>query len=101
MTDAVNKPAHYTTGHVECIDAIEAATSGLSGIDAVCTANAIKYLWRWRHKNGVEDLRKAQWYLQRLIERQENARLQSTGLDAYDTVERFYMDMAWREGCNG
>lgn len=67
--DAVNHPAHYTAGKVECIDALEAATSGLTGIEAVCTANAIKYLWRWKLKNGVEDLNKAKWYIDRLIQR--------------------------------
>ena len=64
--DAVNHPQHYTRGGVECIDALEAATVGLEGIEAVCTANAIKYLWRWKHKNGIEDIDKAIWYLKRL-----------------------------------
>lgn len=68
MPDMVNKPPHYQ-GKVECIDALEAATKGLEGIEAVCTANAIKYLWRWKRKNGIEDLRKARWFLERLIER--------------------------------
>lgn len=52
MIDVVNRPAHYNKGRIECIDAIEVATSDLSGIEAVCTANAIKYLWRWKQKNG-------------------------------------------------
>lgn len=64
----VNHPPHYTAGKVECIDALEAATTGLRGIEAVCTANAIKYLWRWKHKNGVTDLRKSIWYIERLIQ---------------------------------
>lgn len=64
--DVVNEPAHYQ-GRVECIEAIEAATAGLEGIEAVCTANALKYLWRWKRKNGVEDLRKARWYIDKLI----------------------------------
>ena len=51
------------------IDALEAATSGLQGIKAFCTANAIKYLWRWKLKNGEEDLQKAVWYINRLIQR--------------------------------
>ena len=67
MTDNVNHPAHYTAGGIECIDALAAATEGLRGIEAVCTANAIKYLWRWKRKNGVEDLQKAIWYTERLI----------------------------------
>lgn len=69
----VNHPPHYTAGKVECIDALEAATTGLHGIEAVCTANAIKYLWRWKHKNGVTDLHKAQWYIDRLIKQQEQS----------------------------
>lgn len=67
MKDVVNHPAHYNKGDVECIDAIKSATSDLTGIEAVCTANAIKYLWRWKQKNGVQDLDKAKWYLNRLI----------------------------------
>ena len=68
LTDKVNHPTHYTGGNVECIDAIESATVNLTGIEAVCTGNAIKYLWRWKHKNGAEDLHKAKWYINRLIE---------------------------------
>lgn len=67
--DMVNRPPHYNKGRVECIDAIETATSDLSGIEAVCTANAIKYLWRWKQKNGTEDLKKARWYIEHLLER--------------------------------
>ena len=70
-SDIVNHPKHYTQGKIECIDAIEAAVSELSGLDAVCTANVIKYVWRQKHKNGVIDLRKAQWYLEKLINLQE------------------------------
>jgi len=69
--DNVTHPAHYTQGKVECIDAIEAAVTGLTGMEAVCTAQCIKYLWRWKRKNGLEDLRKARWYLDRMIERVE------------------------------
>ena len=65
--DTVHRPAHYNLGKVECIDALEAATTGLIGIEAVCTANAIKYLWRWKQKNGSEDLKKAQWYINHLL----------------------------------
>jgi len=63
--DAIN-PNHYRAGKVECIDALEAATVNKSGIEAVCTANIIKYLWRYESKNGLEDVRKARWYLERL-----------------------------------
>ena len=65
-SDPIN-PSHYRQGEVECIDALAAATVDLKGLDAVCTANAIKYLWRWKQKGGVQDLEKAQWYIDRLI----------------------------------
>lgn len=65
--DSVNHPSHYTAGGIECIEALKAATTRLTGIEAVCTANAIKYLWRWKDKNGAEDIRKAIWYCERLL----------------------------------
>ena len=68
--DEVNHPSHYTAGSIECIDAIAAACTGLEGIDAACTANIIKYVWRWKRKGGVKDLEKAKWYLQHLIDKQ-------------------------------
>lgn len=71
IKDNVNHPPHYTSGKVECIDALESATNNLNGIEAVCTANAIKYLWRWKDKNGVEDLKKSKWYIDKLIENVE------------------------------
>lgn len=64
--DNVNSPDHYQ-GKVECIDCIESATSGLNGIEAFCTGNAIKYLYRWKKKNGIEDLKKAKWYIDKII----------------------------------
>lgn len=66
-TDSVNHPAHYTTGKVECIDAIDTVTEKLQGEHAYYTGSIIKYVWRWFHKNGIEDLKKARWYLNRLI----------------------------------
>ena len=65
----VSHPSHYQseTG-LECIDAIEAATFDLKGIEAVDTAQVIKYIWRWKHKNGLQDLEKTMWYLQHLID---------------------------------
>lgn len=65
--DMVNHPSHYTQGGIECIDAITAATAGKTGIEAVCVANVVKYLWRYEEKNGLEDVKKARWYLERLI----------------------------------
>lgn len=68
----VAHPTHYQSSNgIECIQAIEAATEGLQGIEAVCTANAIKYLWRWKKKNGKQDLEKAKWYIDYLIKKTE------------------------------
>lgn len=64
--DAIN-PSHYQAGKVECIDALDSATVNKAGIEAVCTANVIKYLWRYEAKNGLQDVKKARWYLERLI----------------------------------
>jgi len=71
-SDMVNSPAHYTQGNIECIEAIEEVVADLVGMEAMCTGNAIKYLWRWKHKNGVEDLKKAKWYIERLIDGIDN-----------------------------
>ena len=64
--DVVNSPAHYNQAGVECIEAIAAATD--DGFEYYLQGNIIKYIWRYRYKNGIEDLKKAQWYLNKLIE---------------------------------
>ncbi len=74
MADNVNHPTHYTKGSIECIAALEAATVGKIGIEAICVANVIKYLWRYEEKNGLEDVYKAKWYLNRLIKKMEHDR---------------------------
>lgn len=71
--DMVSHPKHYTQGGIECIDALKAATVGKRGIEAVCVANVIKYLWRYEEKNGVEDVRKAKWYIERLLKELEES----------------------------
>jgi hypothetical protein len=63
--DNVNRPKHYRKGKVECIDAIKSATG--DGYQFYLQGNIIKYMWRFNHKNGLEDLQKAQWYLSELI----------------------------------
>lgn len=70
--DMVNHPGHYIseTG-LETIDVIEAFTFDLKGIEATDTGNVLKYMCRWKSKNGLEDLKKAQWYLNHLIEHVE------------------------------
>lgn len=68
--DPVERPEYYQTGGIECIDAMTAAF-GDETVKDFCLCNAFKYLWRHRQKNGVEDLKKARWYLNRLIEEME------------------------------
>ena len=64
--DIVNHPKHYTSGTIECIDYINACNFDyLEG-------NIVKYIKRYKHKNGVMDLRKAEFYLRMLIERELN-----------------------------
>ena len=65
--DEVNRPAHYTASKIECIDAIDCAISGLDGREAFYSGQVLKYMWRWKLKGGVKDLKKAKWYLERLI----------------------------------
>jgi len=64
--DMVNSPEHYNKAGIETIDALEAML--INGFDYYLQGNIVKYLWRYRYKNGVEDLKKAQWYLNKLIE---------------------------------
>jgi len=64
--DALN-PEHYRQGGVEAIEAIASATVGKTGIEAVCVANILKYLWRYEMKGGIEDVRKAIWYANHLL----------------------------------
>ena len=59
--DNVNSPSHYNQAGIECIDAIKASLG--DGYQDYCKGNVMKYLWRYKYKNGIEDLKKAQWYL--------------------------------------
>lgn len=68
--DVVNSPKHYTQSKVECIDAIEEMLG--DGFGSYCRGAIIKYIWRYKDKNGVEDLKKAEWYLKALINFEEN-----------------------------
>ena len=65
-SDMVNHPPHYNQKGIECIDAIEAATD--IGFEYYLQGNIMKYLWRYRYKDGSQDLKKALWYLNKLIE---------------------------------
>jgi len=65
QTDNVNSPAHYGQGQIECIDYIEDFLTYDEYVGYL-RGNIAKYLHRWRHKNGLEDLNKAQWYMTEL-----------------------------------
>jgi len=67
----VSHPDHYKSGKYEVIDIIDEFTKDLSGTEAVCTANAIKYILRWKKKNGIQDVKKAIWYLQHMVDKEE------------------------------
>lgn len=67
--DMVNHPPHYQSkSGLEVIDVIEAFTEGLVGAEATNTGNIIKYICRWKKKNGLEDLKKCRYYINRLID---------------------------------
>lgn len=65
--ERVNHPNHYTQGDIECIDAMQAAF-GKEAVSWFCVCNAFKYVWRHRNKNGVEDIDKAKWYLNKYVQ---------------------------------
>jgi hypothetical protein len=66
LEDVVNKPKHYNTGNIECIEAIEESMSSVA-FKGYLKGNCMKYLWRYDYKGKqVEDLNKATWYLNKL-----------------------------------
>lgn len=69
--DAVNSPSHYASGEIECIDAIKASMTA-EAFRGYLKGNVQKYMWRYEKKvNAAEDLKKARWYLDKLIEEVE------------------------------
>ena len=70
MADNVNHPAHYTAGKIEVIDLVENVVGTIKDpVAAYLTGQVLKYLCRWDKKGGTEDLKKAEWYLNRLIKK--------------------------------
>ena len=65
--DNVNHPSHYETGKFECID-VMLETQGKDAVLNFCLCNAFKYLYRHNRKNGIEDVKKAKWYVDKYIE---------------------------------
>lgn len=70
--EKVNSPSHYNQSVIECIDAMFAATVKKPSNEAILVSNAIKYLWRYEAKNGIEDVKKSQWYINKLVEILDN-----------------------------
>ncbi len=70
MADRVDHPSHYDTGRYECIEVME-EVMGREAVKSFCVCNAFKYLYRCGRKNGLEDLKKARWYLEKRIEMED------------------------------
>jgi len=103
MHDSVNSPFHYSCSPIECIEAIEASMSP-EGFKGFLKGNCIKYLWRYQHKNGAEDLKKAQWYLSRLIEIRESEedkarKIMETSREVADYIANHDPDDYMVSGC--
>ena len=69
--DSVNRPAHYNTGKYESID-VMVETQGVDAVKNFCICNAFKYIYRHKFKNGLEDIKKAIWYLNKYVELEES-----------------------------
>lgn len=65
--DNVNHPSHYETGKFECFDVMREAFGDMA-VQNFCVCNAFKYLYRHTRKNGVEDISKAKWYIDKFLE---------------------------------
>lgn len=89
MTDNINKPKHYTQGSIEPLDFIKA--NNMSFIEG----NIVKYVTRYKHKNGLEDLKKAQFYLNKLIEKVEELDIE---LDKVFTPATLKLDRIFTSG---
>lgn len=74
--DLVSKPAHYAYGAIECVDAMQSMLSP-EEFRGFLRGNSFKYRWRYRHKNGIEDLRKAMWYEDLLMKLEEGVNMKS------------------------
>lgn len=94
MSDMVNHPTHYTSGKVECIDAIESALTK-EEFRGFLKGQILKYTWRERHKGGVEDLKKSEFYSKRLIALDESSQIVGTTVTVGDTtlnIKKFSID---------
>jgi hypothetical protein len=106
MHDPVNSPKHYadTCGGIECIEAIEASMS-IEEFKGFLKGNVQKYVWRYAQKNGSEDLKKAKWYLERLItivtmgEAMAKATIRDSSKKVAETIANYDPDDYMASGC--
>lgn len=93
--DNVNHPARYETGKFECID-VMIETQGVEAVKHFCICNAFKYIYRHLGKNGLEDVKKAQWYINKYIELSENngevERRQESAMEELDYIRSTLSD---------
>lgn len=87
MNDCVNHPSHYETGKFECIEVME-ETQGVEAVKNFCICNAFKYLYRHANKNGLEDIEKARWYLDKYIELSKRGEINVVHNNAYRTTSK-------------
>ena len=106
MHDPVNSPRHYADsfGGIECIEAIEASMS-IEEFKGFLKGNVQKYVWRYAQKNGSEDLKKAKWYLERLItivtmgEVMAKATIRDSSKKVAETIANYDPDDYMASGC--
>lgn len=106
MHDPVNSPKHYadTDGGIECIEAIEASMS-TEEFKGFLKGNVQKYVWRYAQKNGAEDLKKAKWYLERLItivvmgEAMAKATIRDSSKTLAEAIANYDPDAYMASGC--
>ena len=106
MHDPVNSPQHYADsfGGVQCIEAIEASMS-MEEFKGFLKGNVQKYVWRYAQKNGAEDLKKAKWYLERLITLREmgeamaKATIRDSSKKVAETIANYDPDDYMASGC--
>lgn len=96
MHDPVNSPSHYASGAIEAIEAIEASMSA-EAFKGMLKGNILKYIWRYEMKNGAQDLKKAQWYLDRLTAMVETEEAQAN--DTATKVLAIMRESLDAEGC--
>lgn len=100
--DMINHPNHYQSENgLEVIDVIKEFTSGLEGIEATDTGNILKYICRWKKKNGVEDLKKAKWYLEHLIDYVESTETIASDMEKSFKMLHDFLQQLDNETING